>query len=431
MKLPTMSLCRGALLFVSVLTIWVGIAPGQEKSSAPSRSGVQAAKKSPQTKSQAPPKESALPAEQSSAAEEWNGGDSPELIRKREEWFYKQRSSVSGHIPAGARFKAFQHMQRMMEAEGKLVRQPDGSYAAATPQAGPPVGGAWSSLGPTPTTGGFFSQFSGRIEAIAVDSSDPSGNTVLIGGAQGGIWRSTDGGSTWTPVGDQNPSLAMGSIAFANPSNPGGAGVVYAGTGEQASIGFDVYYGAGVLKSTDGGLHWAQTCTVASTTCPFIGPYSDFTFGFYSDGGARISYVAVNPSNPSLVLAAAHIPQAGGSLTAGGVYCSDDAGAHWSSIPTASGEMATFVGFANATTAYAALGRTSGSLSGAANPNGIYKSTSANASSCTGITFNPITRPTAQSTGRIDLGIASSDPMANTVYASIADATTNSATNLG
>jgi len=43
----------------------------------------------------------------------------------------QQRSSVSGHIPAGARFKAFQHMQRMMEAEGKLVRQPDGSYAAA------------------------------------------------------------------------------------------------------------------------------------------------------------------------------------------------------------------------------------------------------------------------------------------------------------
>src|SRR6266404_3868610 len=430
MKLPTMSLCRGALLFVSVLTIWVGIAPGQEKSSAPSRSGVQAAKKSPQTKSQAPPKESALPAEQSSAAEEWNDGDSPELIRKREEWFYKQRSSVSGHIPAGARFKAFQHMQRMMEAEGKLVRQPDGSYAAATPQAGPPVGGAWSSLGPTPTTGGFFSQVSGRIEAIAVDSSDPSGNTVLIGGAQGGIWRSTDGGSTWTPVGDQNPSLAMGSIAFANPSNPG---VAYAGTGEQASIGFDVYYGAGVLKSTDGGLHWAQTCTVASTTCPFIGPYSDFTFGFYSDGGARISYVAVNPSNPSLVLAAAHIPQAGGSLTAGGVYCSDDAGAHWSSIPTASGEMATFVGFANATTAYAALGRTSGTLSGAVNPNGIYKSTNADGGStkkCGTITFSNVTTNgvagvPAADFGRIDLGIAAFDTTGNTVFASIADATLN------
>src|SRR6267143_3009224 len=399
MKLPTVSLCRGALLFVSVLTICVGVALGQVKSSAPNSSAVPAEKKSPQTKSQAPPQESALPGEQSSAAEEW---------------FYKQRSSVSGHIPAGARFKAFQHMQRMMEAEGKLLRQPDGSYAATTPQAGAVAGGAWSSLGPTPTTGGFFSPVSGRIEAIAVDPSDSTGNTVLIGGAQGGIWRTTDAGATWPPVGDQNPSLAMGSIAFANPSSPGGAGVVYAGTGEQASIGFDVYYGAGVLKSTDGGVHWAQTCTVASTTCPFIGPYSDFTFGFYSDGGARISYVAVNPSNPSLVLAAAHISQAGGSLTAGGVYCSDNGGTTWSSVPTASGEMATFVGFANATTAYAALGRTSGTLSGAVNPNGIYKSTNADGGStkkCGTITFSNVTTNgvagvPAADFERIDLGIA-------------------------
>jgi len=431
MKLPTVSLCRDALLFVSLLVIWDGIALSQEKSSAPNPSAVPAAKKSPDTKSQTLPEESADTDEQSGVEGKGEDRDGPELIRKREEWFYKQRSSVSGHIAAGARLRAFQHMQRMMEAEGK-VRQPDGSYAAATAQAGPVVGGAWSSLGPAPTTGGLFSPVSGRVEAIAVDPSDSTGNTVLIGGAQGGVWRTTDAGATWTPVGDQNPSLAMGSIAFANPSNPGGAGVVYAGTGEQASIGFDVYYGAGVLKSTDAGLHWAQTCTAASATCPFIGPYSDFTFGFYSDGGARISYVAVNPSNPSLVLVAAHIPQAGGSLTAGGVYCSDNGGTTWSSIPTASGEMATFVGFANATTAYAALGRTSGSLSGAANPNGIYKSTNANASTCSAITFTRVAQqPTTQSMGRIDLGIAPSDATGNTVYASIADATTNSATNLG
>src|SRR6266852_1343874 len=48
----------------------------------------------------------------------------------------KQRAFPLGHIPAGARLKAFQHMQRMMEAEGKLVRRPDGSFAAVTPEAG-------------------------------------------------------------------------------------------------------------------------------------------------------------------------------------------------------------------------------------------------------------------------------------------------------
>jgi len=431
MKLPTVNLCRGALLFVSVLTICVGVALGQVKSSAPNNSAVPAAKKSSDTKKQTLPEVSAPEA---SAAENWNDGDSPELIRKREEWFYKQRSSVSGHIPAGARFKAFQHMQRMMEAEGKLVRQPDGSYTAETPQAGPVVGGAWSSLGPTPTTGGFFSPVSGRIEAIAVDPSDSTGNTVLIGGAQGGIWRSTDGGNTWTPKGDSNPSLAMGSIAFApSACNPlPGSCTVYAGTGEQASVGFDTYYGAGVLKSTDHGQTWTQTCTTPSSTCPFLGPFTNtLNFGFFNDGGARISYITVNPANPNLLLVGTQIPRVGStaSETSGGIYCSSDGGANWTSLLI--GEAGSFVGFANSSVAYAALGRPLGDAAGAINLNGIYKSTNANASSCAGITFSPVAQPTNLPMGRIDLGIAPSDATGSTVYASIADAITDSTFNLG
>src|SRR4029077_670469 len=110
-----------------------------------------------------------------------------EQIRKREEWFYRQRSSADGHIPAGARLKAFQHMQRMMEAEGKLVRHADGIYSAApavTPQA--LTTPTWTPIGPPPTTGGSFSPTSGRVTTIAVDPSDPTGNTLLIGAAQGG-----------------------------------------------------------------------------------------------------------------------------------------------------------------------------------------------------------------------------------------------------
>src|SRR5712692_5020716 len=216
--------------------------------------------------------------------------DSAEAIRKREEWFYKPRASANGHIPAGARDRALQHMQRMMVAEGKLVLRPDGSYAEVAPQSMlSPLGAVtstWASIGPTPTTASFFDPFpgfpvTGRITTIAVDPSDATGNTVLIGGAQGGIWRSTDAGATWAAVGDQNASLAMGSIAFA-PSQPA---TVYVGTGEQASIGFDIYYGAGVLKSSDHGQTWTQTCTVASATCPFIGPYLDSLhpgFGFFN-----------------------------------------------------------------------------------------------------------------------------------------------------
>ena len=350
--------------------------------------------------------------------------DSPESIRKREEWFYKQRASVNGHIPGGARLRALQHMQRMMAAEGKLVLRSDGTYAEATPQNGSTSFPAWSSIGPTPTTGGTFSPVTGRVTTIAVDPSDATGNTVLIGGAQGGIWRSTDAGVTWTAIGDQNASLAMGSIAFA-PSQPS---TVYAGTGEQASIGFDIYYGAGVLVSSDHGQTWKQTCTIAGPTCPFIGPYNNGLnpgFGFFNFGGARISYVAVNPTNPNLILVGAQFLVEGPQE---GVYCSSNGGATWTNILP--DEMATFVGFASSTVAFAALGNPFGSSPGAPHGNGIYKATNANSCSAT---FTPLTAglPTPSTMGRMDLGISPNFASDNTVYASIADGTGSSETNLG
>src|SRR5579864_1889350 len=137
--------------------------------------------------------------------------DGPDEIDKRAEWFYKQRSSVNGHVPAGARLRAYEHLQRMMVAEGKLKQRVDGTYAEVLPESGTSTQ-AWTSIGPRPTLGSSFGPVTGRITTIAVDPSDSTGNTVLIGGAQGGIWRTTNAGAAWTAVGDQNASLAMGSI---------------------------------------------------------------------------------------------------------------------------------------------------------------------------------------------------------------------------
>jgi hypothetical protein len=438
-------LLAAALLLMALAT---SSAQAQDKSK-PASSGAQAdapdgEPSSPLQKNSSRPVANKLPAaHENEEAGEGNGllkgeKDSAESLRKREEWFYKQRASVNGHIPAGARMRALQHMQNMMVREGKLVQRPDGSFSAAAPQIVPQSLSTimWGPSGPAPTTGGTFSPVTGRITAIAVDPSDTSGSTVLIGGAQGGIWRSTNAGVNWTAVGDQNASLAMGSIAFAPSTCPSGSTTctVYAGTGEQAGIGFDIYYGAGVLKSTNNGVTWAPTCS-PGPSCPFVGPFSDITpFGFFTLGGMRISYIAVSPANASLVLAAAQEALEG---PAEGVYCSDTGGASWSNILP--GEMATFVGFGSSTVAYAALGNTFGSspvgTQGNANGNGIYKATNIG-STCASITFSRLTAatlPVQSSMGRIDIGIAPKDATGNTLYASIANATNggSSLTNLG
>ncbi len=432
---------QSVLLLSSFFLMFCSSALAQRETEPAARPAAPVQKKLPAAKQQAPVVNSPDPDEEPSTGDASGNRDSAEAIRKREEWFYKQRSSANGHIPAGARFKAFQHMQRMMISEGKLVQRPDGSYAEAAAQSWLSPFGAvtspWAPIGPTPTTGGFFSPVTGRVMTIAVDPSDTTGNTVLLGGAMGGIWRSTDAGATWTAVGDQNASLAMGSIAFATSSSacspsPGSC-TVYAGTGEQ-TLAFDTYYGAGVLKSTNHGQTWTQTCTAASATCPFIGPFTDGAnfggsgFGFLNFGGAHISYIAVNPSNPNMVLAGVQFIVEGPKE---GVYCSDNGGTTWSNILP--DEMASFVGFASSGVAYAAFGNLFGSAPGAPNGNGIYKATGIG-STCASIHFTRLTAATlpAQSTmGRIDLGIAPSDTTGNTVYASIADARTASSNNLG
>lgn len=117
-----------------------------------------------------------------------------------------------------------------------------------------PLGAQWNELGPnplqvppgTPTYG--IGPFSGRVAAIAVNSSNPS--NVYVGGAQGGVWKSLDGGLSWIPLTDAQPSLATGAIAIAPDSKS-----LYVGSGESSRDGSS-YYGAGLLKSTDGGTTW-------------------------------------------------------------------------------------------------------------------------------------------------------------------------------
>jgi hypothetical protein len=112
----------------------------------------------------------------------------------------------------------------------------------------------WSAIGPAPqaTTSppNGNTNVSGRITGVAVDPTNS--NNIYIAAAGGGVWKTTNGGTAWTPLTDGQQTLSMGAIAVA-PSN---ANKIYAGTGE-ANNSADSNYGRGILTSNDGGATWS------------------------------------------------------------------------------------------------------------------------------------------------------------------------------
>lgn len=109
----------------------------------------------------------------------------------------------------------------------------------------------WLNIGPlTHTNTGSWSAGQGRLQAFAVDPTDPS--IQYVGTPAGGIWKSTNGGADWTPLSDQLPQIGVSGIAI-DPTN---TQIIYIATGDDdagdsASIG--------VMKSIDGGLTWETT----------------------------------------------------------------------------------------------------------------------------------------------------------------------------
>ena len=186
----------------------------------------------------------------------------------------------------------------------------------SVPSRGQNTGAQWTLLGPSFVSAA--SPTSGRVTALAVDPRNA--NVIYAGGAEGGIWKTTDGGAHWTPLTDQQPSLATGSIAL-DPSNPD---IVYVGTGEATGYS-DGYSGAGVLKSTDGGATWTQLGASV-----FAGPFNVGDSGYEGgEGGAAIGSIAVNPSNGQILLASAYML---GSPNPAGIYRSTDGGNSWSNV---------------------------------------------------------------------------------------------------
>jgi photosystem II stability/assembly factor-like uncharacterized protein len=215
---------------------------------------------------------------------------------------------------------------------------------------------AWTALGPAPITNGQTSgnqPVSGRIAGVAASPTDP--NTYYIATAGGGVWKTANGGTNWSPLTDTQTTLSMGAIAVA-PSN---ANIVYAGTGEANNSG-DSNFGVGILRSIDAGSTWALS----------QGPGNIF-----SANGLTTSKIAIDPTNPNVVYAAmGNVGLNKAFLSGTGVYKSTDGGVTWTnttaSIDTGDSYSDVAVDPSNPSTVFMALGPFYGSTS-----SGVYKST--------------------------------------------------------
>jgi photosystem II stability/assembly factor-like uncharacterized protein len=225
---------------------------------------------------------------------------------------------------------------------------------------------------------------SGRVNAIAISPANPQ--IVLVGGATGGIWRSTDGGNTFVPVSDNQVDLAVGSLAFA-PSNPS---VVYAGMGDPAGG----YMGTGVLKSLDAGQTWFR---VSDYTLPAPGTINDIVVD------------SVDPDRVYLTQYSFRASTGAGEVYASGFFLSEDGGRQWTK---------TFAGLPRDLIAHPTQPRTlylcmSDTFSDTPPSAGIYKSTDG------GETWHVIFTPNFLVATEAKLAVTPADPQLIYVYAGL------------
>jgi photosystem II stability/assembly factor-like uncharacterized protein len=213
--------------------------------------------------------------------EYWEGKDTKEKGKgwkqfKRWEWFWEQRVYPSGRFP--------NPMQLFNE-----------SRAARRGHSDAPFSGNWTEMGPSQSPGGYSGL--GRVNCVYTQPTNP--NIIWAGSASGGLWKSTDAGTTWSSTTDDLPTLGVTDIAF-DPTNPS---IMYIATGDGDASDT---YSVGVLKSTDGGTTW-------NTTGLFWNVWQQVT----------LSRLIIHPTNPLILIAAGN-----------GIHRSTDGGATWSQVST-------------------------------------------------------------------------------------------------
>ena len=203
---------------------------------------------------------------------------------KRWEWYASMHLDADGKVGAWSEYNA------------KAIQQIAAQPALLS------INGSWSSVGPSSVTNN--QDYLGRVECVAFHPTDP--NIMYVGTATGGVWRTTNKGSSWTAMSDHLPSLSIGGLAV-HPSN---GNIIYALTGDGDGGNQWGYYvkerGSGVFKSTDGGVNWEPS-------------------GLQFDRSGEEVYgykLLIHPSNGNILHAA----------TSNGIYRTTDGGNNWTRV---------------------------------------------------------------------------------------------------
>jgi hypothetical protein len=237
-------------------------------------------------------------------------GDAP---WRRVEWFVGPRAYPGTEMSTRAVLGAYLESLTLEQAEPRLL----------TPALASPA--RWQLMGP--------GNFAGRVNAIAVDRTNTQ--RIYVGTASGGVWRTLNGGQTWTDVGASLGSNFTGAVAV-QPTN---GNVVYVGTGDP-DIG---RVGVGLFKSTNGGasftltglagIAWTSRIIVHPTNPSIVFAATNTGVHRSTDGGATwtrlldgvIHDLAVSPVNPQTIWAA----RSSGTQEERGILRSTDGGANW------------------------------------------------------------------------------------------------------
>jgi len=210
---------------------------------------------------------------------------------ERWNWYAERHLDEDGKV-ANITAKTMQALQSM-NVDTKTFTSPDASNVAAR------INGDWYPLGPNGIAAPA-QNYLGRVNCLAFHPSNA--NTLFAGTPGGGIWKSSNNGTTWAPLSDGLPSSGVSGIVI----NPGNANIMYILTGDGNGGNQWGYYvkeaGCGVYKSTDGGTTWAET--------GLNWQQSQIRYGYK---------LIMHPSNPDIMLAA----------TSAGIYRTVNGGDLW------------------------------------------------------------------------------------------------------